>query len=40
MFYIEKACSEVGEAESMVLLQARNQNLSMNIWNEALDHID
>lgn len=40
MFCIEKALSEDGEAESVMLLQARNQNPSMNIWNEALYCID
>lgn len=40
MFCIEKALSEVVEAESMVLLQARNQNPGMNIYNEALNCID
>lgn len=40
MFCIEKALCEVGEAESVVLLQARNQNPSVNIWNEAVNYID
>lgn len=40
MFCIEKALGEFGETESVVFLQARNQNPGRDIWNEALNCTD